>query len=165
MTVSATQEASDAATAASAAVPPSSRISIPASTVAGWPAASPGRSIAATLVAGRDLGRARASFAARGGRGAVYQEVLLTLTKEAKQEIISKHGRSESDTGSAQVQVALLTTRINELTEHLRAHPKDHYSRRGLLKLVGRRRRFLNYLQRNNLEGYRALIKELGLRR
>src|ERR671934_1667016 len=71
ITVSATQEASDAATAASAAVPPSSRISIPASTVAGWPAASPGRSIAATLVAGRDLGRARASFAARGGRGAV----------------------------------------------------------------------------------------------
>src|ERR671936_935269 len=70
MTVSDTHDASDAATAASAAVPPSSRISIPASTVAGWPAASPGRSIAATLVAGRDLGRARASFAARGGRGA-----------------------------------------------------------------------------------------------
>ena len=89
----------------------------------------------------------------------------MTLTKEAKQEIITKHGRSESDTGSAQVQIALLTTRINQLTEHLRAHPKDHYSRRGLLKLVGRRRRFLNYLQRNNLEGYRALIKELGLRR
>ena len=165
MTVSATHEASDAATAASAAVPPSSRISIPASTVAGWPAASPGRSIAATLVAGRDLGRTRASFAARGDRGAVYQEVSLSLTKEAKQEIISKHGRSETDTGSAQVQVALLTTRINQLTEHLRAHPKDHYSRRGLLKLVGRRRRFLNYLQRNDLEGYRALIKELGLRR
>ena len=165
MTVSATQEASDAATAASAAVPPSSRISIPASTVAGWPAASPGRSTAATLVAGRDLGRTRASFAARGDRGAVYQEVLLSLTKEAKQEIITKHGRSESDTGSAQVQIALLTTRINQLTEHLRAHPKDHYSRRGLLKLVGRRRRFLNYLQRNDLEGYRALIKELGLRR
>ena len=60
---------------------------------------------------------------------------------------------------------ALLTQRINELTEHLRAHPKDHYSRRGLLKLVGRRRRFLNYLQRNDVEGYRNLIKELGLRR
>ena len=89
----------------------------------------------------------------------------MTLTKEAKQEIISKHGRDEADTGSAQVQIALLTTRINQLTEHLRTHPKDHYSRRGLLKLVGRRRRFLNYLQRNNLEGYRALIKELGLRR
>jgi small subunit ribosomal protein S15 len=91
--------------------------------------------------------------------------VSLTLTKEAKQEIISKHGRDEADTGSAQVQIALLTTRINELTEHLRSHPKDHYSRRGLLKLVGRRRRFLNYLQRSNLEGYRELIKELGLRR
>ena len=89
----------------------------------------------------------------------------MTLTKEAKQEIISKHGRDDADTGSAQVQIALLTTRINELTGHLRAHPKDHYSRRGLLKLVGRRRRFLNYLQRTDLEGYRALIKELGLRR
>ena len=89
----------------------------------------------------------------------------MTLTKEAKQEIISKHGRDDADTGSAQVQIALLTTRINELTEHLRAHPKDHYSRRGLLKLVGRRRRFLNYLQRSNLDGYRELIKELGLRR
>jgi small subunit ribosomal protein S15 len=89
----------------------------------------------------------------------------VTLTKEAKQEIISKHGRDESDTGSAQVQVALLTTRINQLTEHLRTHPKDHYSRRGLLKLVGRRRRLLQYLQKRDLEGYRALIQELGLRR
>jgi small subunit ribosomal protein S15 len=105
------------------------------------------------------------SFTARCDSGVVYQEVSLTLTKEAKQEIISKHGRDQADTGSAQVQIALLTTRINELTEHLRAHPKDHYSRRGLLKLVGRRRRFLNYLQRSNLEGYRELIKELGLRR
>ena len=89
----------------------------------------------------------------------------MSLTKEAKQEIVSKHGASKTDTGSTRVQVALLTRRINDLTEHLRSHPKDHYSRRGLLKLVGRRRRFLNYLQRNNLEGYRALIKELGLRR
>ncbi len=63
------------------------------------------------------------------------------------------------------MQIALLTTRINELTEHLRMHAKDHHSRRGLLKLVGRRRRLLNYFQRTNLEGYRALIKELGLRR
>jgi small subunit ribosomal protein S15 len=93
------------------------------------------------------------------------REVLVTLTKEDKLEIISKHGRADGDTGSAQVQIALLTNRINQLTEHLRAHPKDHYSRRGLLKLVGRRRRFLNYLQRKDLEGYRALIKELGLRR
>jgi small subunit ribosomal protein S15 len=89
----------------------------------------------------------------------------LTLTKEAKQEIVGKHGRTDSDTGSAEVQIALLTARINELTEHLRAHPKDHYSRRGLLKLVGRRRRLLQYLQKRNLEGYRALIQELGLRR
>jgi small subunit ribosomal protein S15 len=89
----------------------------------------------------------------------------MTLTKEAKQEIVRKHGSDKADTGSTTVQVALLTQRINQLTEHLRTHPKDHYSRRGLLKLVGRRRRFLNYLQKHDLEGYRALIKELGLRR
>ena len=89
----------------------------------------------------------------------------MSLAKERKQELIGKFGRSDGDTGSAEVQVALLTERINELTEHLRTHPKDHYSRRGLLRLVGRRRRFLNYLQRKDLEGYRALIKELGLRR
>ena len=89
----------------------------------------------------------------------------MTLTKEAKLEIVGKHGRAEGDTGSAEVQIALLTARINELTEHLRTHPKDHYSRRGLLKLVGWRRRFLTYLQKHDLEGYRALIKELGLRR
>jgi small subunit ribosomal protein S15 len=89
----------------------------------------------------------------------------VSLTKEAKQDIIKKHGTSKTDTGSTKVQVAMLTQRINDLTEHLRAHPKDHYSRRGLLKLVGRRRRFLTYLQKRDLEGYRALIKELGLRR
>ena len=89
----------------------------------------------------------------------------MALTKEEKLEIIGKHGRSENDTGSTQVQVAMLTKRINDLTEHLRTHKKDHYSRRGLLKLVGQRRRFLNYLQREDLESYRALIKELGLRR
>jgi small subunit ribosomal protein S15 len=89
----------------------------------------------------------------------------MALTKEEKLEIIGKHGRSETDTGSPQVQIAMLTKRINDLTEHLRSHKKDHYSRRGLLKLVGQRRRFLNYLQRENLESYRALIKELGLRR
>ena len=87
------------------------------------------------------------------------------LTKEAKQDLITKHGKSNQDTGSPEVQIAMLTQRINELTEHLRTHKHDHYSRRGLLKLVGRRRRFLNYLQRKDLEGYRALIKELGLRR
>ena len=89
----------------------------------------------------------------------------MTLTKEAKQEIVGQHGRHDSDTGSPEVQIALLTKRINELTDHLRTHKHDHYSRRGLLKLVGRRRRLLDYLQRRNLEGYRALIKELGLRR
>ena len=89
----------------------------------------------------------------------------MTLTKEAKSEIFKKHGRHETDTGSPQAQIAMLTERVNQLTEHLRTHPKDHYSRRGLLKLVGQRRRFLNYLQKHDLEGYRALIKELGLRR
>jgi small subunit ribosomal protein S15 len=89
----------------------------------------------------------------------------MPLAKETKLEIIKKHGRAEADTGSPEVQIAMLTQRINDLTGHLRTHPKDHYSRRGLLKLVGRRRRFLNYLQKHNLEGYRALIKELGLRR
>jgi small subunit ribosomal protein S15 len=89
----------------------------------------------------------------------------MSLTKEAKQEIVQRHGASDADTGSTKVQVALLTQRINQLTDHLRSHPKDHYSRRGLLKLVGRRRRFLNYLSKHDLEGYRALIKELGLRR
>ena len=89
----------------------------------------------------------------------------MSLTKEAKLELIGQHGRHETDTGSAEVQIAMLTRRINEPTEHLRTHPKDHYSRRGLLKLVGRRRRFLTYLQKHDLEGYRALIKELGLRR
>jgi len=89
----------------------------------------------------------------------------VALTKEAKQEIINKHGRNEADTGSPQVQIAMLTQRIKDVTEHLRTHKHDHYSRRGLLKLVGQRRRFLNYLQKHDLEGYRALIKELGLRR
>jgi small subunit ribosomal protein S15 len=89
----------------------------------------------------------------------------LALTKEEKLGLIKQHGASETDTGSTKVQIAMLTTRINQLTEHLRTHQKDHHSRRGLLKLVGQRRRFLNYLQKHDLEGYRALIKELGLRR
>ena len=89
----------------------------------------------------------------------------MTMTQERKQELVTKFGDNEADTGKTEVQVALLTERINELTEHLRAHGKDHHSRRGLLMLVGRRRRFLNYLQRDDLERYRALIRELGLRR
>ena len=74
-------------------------------------------------------------------------------------------GRDDKDTGSTRVQIALLTQRITELTEHMKVHKHDHHSRRGLLKLVGRRRRLLTYMQRHDLEGYRALIKELGLRR
>jgi small subunit ribosomal protein S15 len=89
----------------------------------------------------------------------------MTLTQERKQELVAKFGDREGDTGKTEVQVAMLTERINELTEHLRAHSKDHHSRRGLLMMVGRRRRFLNYLQRNDLERYRTVIRELGLRR
>jgi small subunit ribosomal protein S15 len=89
----------------------------------------------------------------------------MSLTKEEKLEIVGKHGRADADTGSPEVQVALLTKRINDLTEHLRTHRHDHHSRRGLLKMVGRRRRLLDYLQRRDVERYRALIKELGLRR
>jgi small subunit ribosomal protein S15 len=89
----------------------------------------------------------------------------MTLTSERKQELIDRFGEGSADTGRTEVQVAMLTERINELTEHLRTHRKDHHSRRGLLMLVGRRRRFLNYLQRRDLERYRSLIRELGLRR
>jgi small subunit ribosomal protein S15 len=89
----------------------------------------------------------------------------MPLTQEQKRELIARFGADERDTGSTNVQVAMLTQRIAELTEHLKIHQHDHHSRRGLLKLVGRRRRLLTYLQRHDLEGYRALIKELGLRR
>jgi len=89
----------------------------------------------------------------------------MSLTAEQKQELVSRFGSSDTDTGATEVQIAMLTQRINELTAHLREHKHDHHSRRGLLMLVGRRRRFLNYLQRKDLEGYRSLIRELGLRR
>ena len=89
----------------------------------------------------------------------------MTLTVEAKRDIVSKYGRADSDTGSTEVQVALLTARINDLTQHLREHRKDHHSRRGLLMLVGKRRRLLRYLQRADIDRYRSLIRELGLRR
>jgi small subunit ribosomal protein S15 len=89
----------------------------------------------------------------------------MPLTQAQKTELIGKFGASQTDTGSTKVQVALLTQRISELTEHMKIHKHDHHSRRGLLKLVGRRRRLLTYMQRHDLEGYRALIKELGLRR
>lgn len=89
----------------------------------------------------------------------------MTLTLQRKAEIVEQFGANAADTGNTRVQVALLTARINELTEHLRTHRKDHHSRRGLLMLVGQRRRLLGYLQRQDLEGYRELIRELGLRR
>jgi small subunit ribosomal protein S15 len=89
----------------------------------------------------------------------------MTLTAEEKQEIVTRFGSSPQDTGKTEVQIALLTRRINDLTEHLREHKHDHHSRRGLLMLVGRRRRFLNYLQKKDLDGYRRLVRELGLRK
>ena len=89
----------------------------------------------------------------------------MTLTSERKRELAAQYGANERDTGNTKVQIAQLTERINELTEHLREHKSDHHSRRGLLMLVGDRRRFLNYLQRTDLEGYRELLKALGLRR
>ncbi len=89
----------------------------------------------------------------------------MSITAEQKAELVQRFGKDENDTGATEVQVAMLTHRINHLTEHLRTHKHDHHSRRGLLMLVGRRRRFLNYLQKNDLEGYRSLIRELGLRR
>ena len=88
----------------------------------------------------------------------------MTITKEEKAKLISKFGRDESDTGSTEVQIALLTERINELTDHLRTHAKDHHSRRGLLMMVGKRRRLLQYLESKDLDRYRALVSELGLR-
>jgi small subunit ribosomal protein S15 len=89
----------------------------------------------------------------------------MTLTSERKHELVQKFGGGEADTGRTEVQIALMTERINLLTEHLRTHRKDHHSRRGLLMLVGHRRRLLNYLQRDDLERYRALVRELGLRK
>ncbi len=87
------------------------------------------------------------------------------ISKEKKQEIISAYGRTPNDTGSPEVQVALLTFRINELTEHLKVNKKDHHSRRGLLKMVGQRRNMLAYLKKTDLDAYRKLIERLGLRK
>jgi small subunit ribosomal protein S15 len=89
----------------------------------------------------------------------------MALTKEQKASIIGEHRRSDADTGSAEVQIAVLSTRISDLTEHLKAHKKDHASRRGLLMLVGRRRRMLEYLKREDIERYRQIVAKLGLRR
>ena len=87
------------------------------------------------------------------------------MTKERKQEIIKEYGTHEGDTGSPEVQVALLTERINHLNEHLKTHKKDHHSRRGLLMMVGQRRGMLKYLQKIDIERYRSLIERLGLRK
>lgn len=87
------------------------------------------------------------------------------IKKEKKEEIIKSYKKSEADTGSVEVQVAILTARINELTEHLKVHKKDHHSRRGLLKMVGKRRNFLNYIMKKDIEEYRSLIKKLEIRK
>ena len=87
------------------------------------------------------------------------------ITKELKQQIITEYARTEGDTGSPEVQVAILTERIKELTEHLKTNHKDHHSRRGLLKMVGKRRGLLDYLKKTDIERYRALIEKLGLRK
>ena len=87
------------------------------------------------------------------------------MTKERKQEIINEYKRDENDTGSPEVQVAILTERIRELTEHLKVHPKDNHSRRGLLKMIGKRRNLLNYLSKKDINRYRELIKRLELRK
>ncbi len=89
----------------------------------------------------------------------------MSMTAERKREIIAEFGENEKDTGKPEVQIALLTDRITELTEHLKTHKKDHHSRRGLLKLVGQRRRLLRYLKRTDLERYRAVLAKLGLRK
>ena len=86
-------------------------------------------------------------------------------TKEQKAQIIAEYGRGEGDTGSPEVQIAILTARINDLTDHFKANPKDHHSRRGLLKMVGQRRGLLAYLRKKDIERYRALIERLGLRK
>lgn len=87
------------------------------------------------------------------------------ITSEKKQEIINTYKRDEKDTGSPEVQIALLTERINELTEHLKGHKKDNHSRRGLLKMVGKRRNLLNYLVKKDVNRYRAIVEKLGLRK
>jgi len=88
----------------------------------------------------------------------------MALTKDQKEQVISKYRKHEGDSGSPEVQIALLTERINTLGNHFKTHGKDHHSRRGLLKMVGQRKRLLSYLKKKDLEGYRALIKELGIR-
>ena len=87
------------------------------------------------------------------------------IKKDKKTAIIEQYGRKEGDTGSPEVQIAILSARISELTEHLKANPKDHHSRRGMYKMIGKRRGLLDYMMRTDLQGYRALIEKLGIRR
>jgi len=87
------------------------------------------------------------------------------ITKDVKQDLVQTHGKTSTDTGSAEVQIAIFSTRISELTEHLKIHPKDHSTRRGLLQLVGKRRQLLNYLMARDIERYRAIIEKLGIRK
>lgn len=88
----------------------------------------------------------------------------MTISKETKAKLIKEYGANEHDSGSSAVQVAIMSTRINELTEHLKEHPKDYHTRRGLLMLVGKRRRLLSYIKGKDIEAYRALIKKLKIR-
>ena len=143
------------------------RLAVPNATAVGWGAfpcemeretAQPRRTLAAGAP-GRVDGAGRAAVPCYGFASH------MGLAAEKKREIVAKYGRGDADTGSTEVQGALLTARINELTEHLRTHRKDHHSRRGLLMLVGKRRRLLRYLQSSDIERYRSLIQELGLRR
>lgn len=89
----------------------------------------------------------------------------MSITKEKKEELVKTHGENDNDTGNTSAQIAILTERIKNLTEHFKTHKKDHHSRRGLLKLVGKRRRLLDYMIREDIESYRKLIKQLGIRR
>ena len=89
----------------------------------------------------------------------------MAVTKEKKSELVKQYGQSENNTGSTEAQIAILTARINDLTKHFQANPKDHHSRRGLLQMVGKRRRLLDYLKAQDIEKYRGLIQELGIRR
>ena len=95
----------------------------------------------------------------------IIKEVVVMITKEKKTAIINEYARKPGDTGSPEVQIAILTARIQELTEHLKVNQKDHHSRRGLLKMVGKRRGLFDYLKKTDLEGYRALIVKLGIRK
>lgn len=107
-----------------------------------------------------------ALFSVRAGRANDAQEVQveMTISKEMKAQLVAEYGKSANDSGSTEVQIAILTVRIKELTEHLKIHKHDHHTRRGLLKLVGQRRRLMNYLKNKDIEGYRELIAKLGIR-